>query len=56
MSGIFLAEAAMVLLNDDALTAKLDGGVLTPAMLGQPFIDRLRKSGLVIETEMLPYE
>ncbi len=56
LSGIFLAEAAMVLLNDDALTAKLDGGVLTPAMLGQPFIDRLRKSGLVIETEMLPYE
>ncbi|KAI4198872.1 MAG: hypothetical protein LQ350_005021 [Teloschistes chrysophthalmus] len=44
LTGIFLAEAAMVILKDDALTKKLGGGLLTPAMLGQSFIDRLRNA------------
>lgn len=53
LTGLLLAEAAMVILENDDLTDKLGGGVLTPAMLGQPFIDRLRSAGVVIETEMV---
>lgn len=54
LTGVILAEAAMVLLQDDDLTKKLGGGILTPAMLGQSFIDRLRNAGAIIEAEMLP--
>ncbi|KAL8919271.1 MAG: hypothetical protein Q9172_005055 [Xanthocarpia lactea] len=54
LTGLFLAEAAMVLLNDDDLTAKLGGGILTPAMLGQPFVDRLRNVGVILESRIMP--
>ncbi|KAL8903287.1 MAG: hypothetical protein Q9207_004029 [Kuettlingeria erythrocarpa] len=54
LTGIFLAEAAMVLLKDEELTTKLGGGLLTPAILGQPFIDRLRNAGIVIESRIMP--
>ena len=54
LTGVFLAEAAMVLLKDDELVKRLGGGLLTPAMLGQHFIDRLIKAGVVLETDMLP--
>ncbi len=56
LTGLLMAEAAMVLLQSDELTKKLGGGVLTPATLGQPFIDRLRGAGVIIEAEMLPGE
>ncbi|KAL8872441.1 MAG: hypothetical protein Q9174_001926 [Haloplaca sp. 1 TL-2023] len=54
LTGIFLAEAAMVLLRDDNLIQNLEGGILTPAMLGQPFIDRLRSAGVTIESRIMP--
>ncbi len=56
LSGVFASEAAMVLLRGDAAAEdavyarKLGGGILTPATLGQPFIDRLAKAGLTLET------
>ena len=53
-TGICLAEAAMVLLNDEKLVQRLDGGLLTPATLGQSFIDRMKHAGLVFEVEMMP--
>lgn len=52
-TGVFLAEAAMVLLNDEKLVQRLDGGLLTPATLGQPFINRMKNAGLVFEVEMM---
>lgn len=52
-TGVCLAEAAMVLLNDEKLAQRLDGGLLTPATLGQPFIDRMKNAGLVFEVEMV---
>lgn len=52
-TGVCLAEAAMVLLNDEKLVQRLDGGLLTPATLGQPFIDRMINAGLVFEVEMM---
>ncbi len=53
-TGVCLAEAAMVLLNDDDLVQRLDGGILTPATLGQAFIDRMIGAGMKFEVEMLP--
>lgn len=52
-TGVCLAEAAMVLLNDEKLVQRLDGGLLTPATLGQPFIDRMKNAGLVFEVGMM---
>ncbi|KAL8943516.1 MAG: hypothetical protein Q9216_001051 [Gyalolechia sp. 2 TL-2023] len=54
LTGVFLAEAAMVILKEDELTKNLGGGLLTPAMLGQPFIDRLRKAGIELECRIMP--
>ena len=54
LTGIFLAEAAMVLLHEDELARKLGGGLLTPAMLGQPFVDRLRNAGIILESRIMP--
>ena len=55
LTGVFLAEAAFVLLRgqEEIEARKLGGGVLTPATLGQPLIDRLQKAGLVLETSLL---
>ena len=53
-TGVCLAEAAMVLLSDEKLVQRLDGGLLTPATLGQPFIDRMKNAGLVFQIEMIP--
>ncbi|KAL8732038.1 MAG: hypothetical protein Q9166_002990 [cf. Caloplaca sp. 2 TL-2023] len=54
LAGLFLAEAAMVLLKDEDLTGKLGGGLLTPAMLGQAFVDRLRNAGITLESRIMP--
>lgn len=43
-----LAEAAATVLQDDV---KLDGGVYTPACLGQAYIDRLDAAGFHFEVE-----
>jgi len=53
LTGIFLAEAAMTILNDHTIAKELGGGILTPATLGQPFIDRLYTAGYRIETTMI---
>lgn len=52
-TGLLLAEGAMVLLRDESLAKKLGGGVLTPATLGQPLIDRLRGSGTEFTVELI---
>ena len=50
MTGMLLAEAAMVMLQDEG---KLEGGLLTPACLGQAFVERLRGADVLIESKML---
>lgn len=56
-TGLLLAEAAMVILRDeDEIIKKFGGGVLTPATLGQPYIDRLCDAGVIIEALALPDE
>ena len=52
LTGVLLAEAAIVILRDGTTADKLGGGCLTPAMLGQPFVDRLRSAGMMFETNL----
>jgi short subunit dehydrogenase-like uncharacterized protein len=53
VTGILLTQAAITLLKDDVVAHKLGGGILTPATLGQPYIDRLNNAGFKFETTML---
>ncbi|KAK1828460.1 saccharopine dehydrogenase [Podospora conica] len=50
LTAILLAEAAATILEGDV---GLPGGIYTPACLGQPYIDRLEKAGVVFETELI---
>ncbi|OJD18631.1 hypothetical protein AJ78_01327 [Emergomyces pasteurianus Ep9510] len=53
MTGVLLAESAMVLLKSKRISQEVEGGYLTPAVLGQEYIDRLEKCGITIETQVL---
>ena len=54
LTGLLLAEAAMVILRDRKAGRDQNvGGVLTPATLGQPFIDRMRQAGIILEVGLI---
>jgi short subunit dehydrogenase-like uncharacterized protein len=55
-TGLLLAEAAMVILSEEEKIKKVSrGGIVTPATLGQDFVDRLEKVGCNIETKVFQY-
>ena len=54
LTGVLLAEAAILILRDETLAKRLGGGLLTPAMLGQSFIDRLKDAGIIFEAKLIP--
>lgn len=55
-TGLLMAEAAMVILNEEEKIKKVSrGGIVTPATLGQDFVDRLEKVGCNIETKVFQY-
>lgn len=47
VSGLLLAQAASTILEEDL---GLEGGIYTPACLGQGYIDRLEGTGFHFET------
>lgn len=51
MSGLLLAQAASTILEEDL---GLEGGIYTPACLGQEYIDRLDAAGFHFETKIVP--
>ncbi|KAL4883459.1 Saccharopine dehydrogenase-domain-containing protein [Aspergillus karnatakaensis] len=54
VTGILMAEAAMVLLENEEKVKKVSrSGIVTPAVLGQEYIDRLEKVGCRVETQVL---
>ncbi len=59
LTGVLLAEAAMTILRPppvggQSMEEKLGGGLLTPACLGQSFIDRLNQvEGFSLTAEMV---
>ncbi|MCJ1282282.1 hypothetical protein MMC26_001605 [Xylographa opegraphella] len=54
-TGVLMAEAAFSIVRDGDKTpaSKIGGGVLTPATLGQAYVDRLRNAGVVLEASVL---
>jgi len=55
LTGVTLAEAAMVMLRGDlgaTEAGRRGGGLLTPAMLGDQFVERLSKVGVKIDVRM----
>ncbi|CAI7633225.1 unnamed protein product [Penicillium glandicola] len=55
-TGLLLAEAAMVILNGEEKIKKVSrGGIVTPATLGQDYVDRLEKAGCKTETKVFQY-
>jgi short subunit dehydrogenase-like uncharacterized protein len=53
MTGICVAEAAMLVLRGGDNLAKKLGGMVTPATLEMEYVERLRKAGIKIEASML---
>jgi len=50
VTAVFLAQGALTLLEDDV---ELEGGVYTPACLGQGFVDRANTAGFKIDVKMI---
>ena len=53
LTGICLAESALILAREKTFAHELGGGLLTPATLGPAYLDRLQKAGLRTEFKML---
>ncbi|KAF7596753.1 hypothetical protein BBP40_000181 [Aspergillus hancockii] len=55
-TGLLLAEAAMVILENEEKVRKVSRcGLVTPATLGQEYVDRLERAGCHIETQVFDY-
>ncbi|KAM0716590.1 hypothetical protein Q7P37_008035 [Cladosporium fusiforme] len=54
LTGMLLAEAAITIARDQSPAHQLGGGVLTPATLGEAYLERVRKGGLKTEIRMMP--
>ncbi|KAL4807554.1 Saccharopine dehydrogenase-domain-containing protein [Aspergillus unguis] len=53
-TGLLMAEAAMVMLENEEKVKKVSRcGIVTPAVLGQEYLDRLDKVGCTVETQVL---
>ncbi|KAK4169370.1 Saccharopine dehydrogenase-like oxidoreductase [Cladorrhinum sp. PSN259] len=50
LTGLLVVEGAQTLLRDDA-AKNLEGGVYTPAVLGEPLLERLESAGFHVETK-----
>ncbi|KAL4916592.1 Saccharopine dehydrogenase-domain-containing protein [Aspergillus aurantiobrunneus] len=56
ITGVLMAEAAMVILENEEKVKRVSrGGIVTPAVLGQEYLDRLEKVGCTVETQVLEY-
>ena len=56
LTGLFLAEAAMTLLdvkNVEEVKRQFGAGFLTPACLGDPFVERVRDAGVLLEVKQI---
>jgi len=53
ITAAFLAQGAATILYEEGLLERVGGGFLTPAVIGQSYIERLRGSGMTIDTVVL---
>lgn len=54
LTGVCLAESALILSREKTFAHELGGGMLTPATLGATYVERLQKAGLKAEVKTLP--
>ena len=54
VTGVCLAESALILAREMTLAHELGGGMLTPATLGASYVERLKNAGLMVEVNMMP--
>jgi short subunit dehydrogenase-like uncharacterized protein len=54
VTAVLLAQGAATILYDE--TVALEGGIFTPACLGQGYIDRIQQAGVEFETEIRELE
>jgi short subunit dehydrogenase-like uncharacterized protein len=54
LTGILLAEAALSIVRDITPAHEIGGGILTPATLGAPYLERLKKAGVKMEVRTMP--
>lgn len=54
LTGICLAESALIISREKTFAHELGGGMLTPATLGEKYLERLQKAGLEAEFRMMP--
>lgn len=54
LTGVCLAQAALVLAREKTLAHDIGGGVLTPSTLGESYLEKLQNSGLEVEMRTLP--
>ena len=53
LSGLYLAAAALTILEGNCFATKAGGGFLTPATLGQGFVNRAKEAGVRLETAVM---
>lgn len=53
ITAALLSQGAATILYEEGLVEKVGGGILTPAVLGQSYIERLRTAGMNFDTAML---
>ena len=54
LTGVCLAEAAIVIAREKTFAHQLGGGILTPATLGVAYLERLKAAGLAVEIKTIP--
>ena len=53
-TGVSLAESALILSREKTFAHELGGGMLTPATLGEKWLERMELAGLKSEFKLLP--
>lgn len=53
LSAVLLIQGAFTILQEHELRKKVGGGVLTPAVLGIEFVERLKRVGVEIESSLI---
>ena len=55
LTGVMLAEAAMVLVRGGDVLGKRLGGMITPATLEMDYVERLQKGGIKVDWGMMSH-
>lgn len=53
LTGRLLGESALILSRESTYAHDLGGGMLTPATLGEIYLERMQKAGLEVEFKMM---